>query len=194
MLGQFLGCSVAVALALRCPDLVGSLVLLRATTFRVCEQMWSQCLVPPTCDWRCDPTHTITPPCPPLMAASDPQDFWSGASTAKIPGGLSEGDDIRPSQIRASAAESTLMISDAFAARGHYAESKCPSSSLLARRTGSSTSTSSQHDFMLSYRQTLHRVPGVGHGAPNCYEQGLGRNQGGCRAGVGSDFGTPRAA
>ena len=41
---------------------------------------------------------------------------------------------LRPSQIRASAAETALMIPDAFALSKRYADLKMPSSSLPARK------------------------------------------------------------
>jgi pimeloyl-ACP methyl ester carboxylesterase len=70
----------------------------------------------------------------------------------------------RPSQIRASAAESALMIPDAFAARGRYADLKMPVVILAGEddRLIDIDEQSARLHAAIPH-STLHRIPSAGH-------------------------------
>ena len=70
----------------------------------------------------------------------------------------------RPSQIRASAAESAMMIPDAFAARDHYANLKMPVVIIAGeddRLIDIDDQSARLHAEIAG--STLHRIPGAGH-------------------------------
>jgi pimeloyl-ACP methyl ester carboxylesterase len=70
----------------------------------------------------------------------------------------------RPSQLRASAAESALMIPATFSARSHYADLKMPVAIIAGeedRLIDFDRQSARLHDDIA--QSTLHRVPGAGH-------------------------------
>jgi len=71
---------------------------------------------------------------------------------------------LRPSQIRASAAESALMIPDAFALQAHYSELKMPVV-IVAGRDDRLVTTEHQSARLHSeiHQSTFHSIPGAGH-------------------------------
>jgi pimeloyl-ACP methyl ester carboxylesterase len=71
---------------------------------------------------------------------------------------------LRPSQLRASAAESALMIPDAFALQSHYSELKMPVV-IVAGRDDKLVTTERQSARLHSEipQSTFHSIPAVGH-------------------------------
>ena len=121
VLGHSWGCSVAVALAHKYPELVRGLVLASGyyyPTVRAdvvgdvgsCGARWS----------ASDALLGLPDPEPADVAAHDAENLRAAAGPAKF-AGFPKAMAVRPSQIRASAAESALMVPDAFAAQGSYA-------------------------------------------------------------------------
>ncbi len=126
VLGHSWGASVAVALAAKYPSMVAALVLASGYYYpsvRADVVALSGPAVPVIGDLV---RYTLSPILSrmlwPLFLAKI---FGPAPVPAKFRGFPKEMS-FRPSQIRASAAESALMIPDAFAARGHYAALRMP--------------------------------------------------------------------
>jgi pimeloyl-ACP methyl ester carboxylesterase len=126
VLGHSWGSSVAVALALRFPDTVRGLVLASGyyyPTLRPDVVALSTPAIPVVGDVL---GHTLSPLLSrlmwPLMLAKIFGPRSAPAKFERFPKEMA----LRPSQIRASAAESALMIPDAFHFEGKYAELKMP--------------------------------------------------------------------
>ena len=107
--------------------------------------------------------------------AEVPQKFTNG-----FPAGLA----LRPSQLRASAAESALMIPDAFGMRGKYGELTMPVV-IIAGELDRLIDTDRQSGQL--HRDVGHSYlpfgAGLGtHGAPDGHERGHGRNRRGGRS------------
>ena len=71
---------------------------------------------------------------------------------------------LRPSQIRAAAAESTMMIPDAFRTRHQYADLKMPVVIIAGDKDGlidTDTQSARLHSDISQSR--FHRIPGNGH-------------------------------
>ena len=127
VLGHSWGASVAMALALEHPDSVKALVLASGyyyPTARADVVAMSGPAIPILGDIL---RYTLAPLLGRLM--------WPGAlrkifGPAEVPRkfteGFPKGMALRPSQLRASAAESALMIPDAFGTRGRYGELEMP--------------------------------------------------------------------
>ncbi len=90
--------------------------------------------------------------------------FGPAPTPEKLTDGFPKEMTFRPSQIRSSAADSALMIPDAFAARDHYSDLKMPVVIVageedrivdIDNRSGRLHGAMSQGVF--------HRVPGAGH-------------------------------
>jgi pimeloyl-ACP methyl ester carboxylesterase len=90
--------------------------------------------------------------------------FGPASVPEKFEDGFPKEMTFRPSQIRASAAESALMIPGAFAARGHYAELKMPVV-ILAGEEDRLIDIDEQSARLHSElpNSTIHRVRGAGH-------------------------------
>jgi pimeloyl-ACP methyl ester carboxylesterase len=126
VLGHSWGASVAVALALKYPDLIRGLVLASGYYYPTARSdviaMGAPAL-PLIGDLL---SHTLSPLISraiwPLMMAKV---FGPQSVPGKF-GAFPKEMALRPSQIRASAAESALMIPDAFKLRNHYPDLKMP--------------------------------------------------------------------
>jgi pimeloyl-ACP methyl ester carboxylesterase len=126
VLGHSWGASVAVALALKYPDLVRALVLASGyyyPTARPDVIAMGAPALPVIGDIL---GHTLSPLISraiwPLMMAK----IFGPASVPEKFAAFPKEMALRPSQIRASAAESALMIPDAFSLRNRYADLKMP--------------------------------------------------------------------
>ena len=126
VLGHSWGASVAVALALKYPDLVRGLVLASGyyyPTARPDVVAMGAPALPVIGDIL---SHTLSPLISraiwPLMMAK----IFGPRSVPEKFGAFPKEMALRPSQIRASAAESALMIPDAFKLRNQYADLKMP--------------------------------------------------------------------
>jgi pimeloyl-ACP methyl ester carboxylesterase len=126
VLGHSWGASVALALALKFPDLVRGLVLASGyyyPTVRPDVIAMGAPALPVIGDIL---SHTVSPLISraiwPLMMAK----IFGPPSVPEKFGAFPKEMALRPSQIRASAAESALMIPDAFSLRNRYADLKMP--------------------------------------------------------------------
>jgi pimeloyl-ACP methyl ester carboxylesterase len=164
VLGHSWGASVAVALALKYPAFVRALVLASGyfyPTFRSDVVFLSGPSIPGIGDLM---SHTISPILGRIMR---PLFMRKMFGPAPVPGKFDEFPKemaLRPSQIRASAAETALMIPDAFALSKRYAELKMPVV-IVAGQEDRLIDTDKQsarlHEDVT--HSTLHRVPGAGH-------------------------------
>ena len=165
VLGHSWGCSVAVALALRSPSLVRSLVLASGYYFpsvRADVVTMSGPAMPVLGDAI---RYTLSPVLARLMWPLLTRKIFGPAPVPeKFENGFPKEMTFRPSQIRASAAESALMIPGAFAACGHYAELKMPVV-ILAGEEDRLIDIDEQSARLHSElpNSTIHRVPGAGH-------------------------------
>ena len=165
VLGHSWGCSVAVALALRSPNLVGSLVLASGyyfPTVRADVVAMSGPAVPGLGDAI---RYTLSPLLARIMWPLLTRKIFGPASVPeKFEAGFPKEMTFRPSQIRASAAESALMIPGAFAARGHYAKLKMPVV-IIAGEEDRLIDIDEQSARLHSElpNSTIHRVPRAGH-------------------------------
>jgi pimeloyl-ACP methyl ester carboxylesterase len=164
VLGHSWGASVAVALALKFPDLVRGLVLASGyyyPTLRPDVVALSAPAVPVVGDVL---GHTLSPIISrmlwPLMMA---EIFRSASMPAKFEGFPKEMA-VCPSQIRTSAAESELMIPDAFHFRNQYASLKMPVV-IIAGEEDRLINIDKQSARLHSdvSQSTFHRIPGTGH-------------------------------
>src|SRR4029450_11982655 len=79
-------------------------------------------------------------------------------------GGFPKALALRPSQIRAAAAESALMIPDAFAFRGDYATLKMPVVIIAGEEDRLIDIDKQSARLHRDVKQSmLHRIPGTGH-------------------------------
>ena len=165
VLGHSWGCSVAVALALRSPHLVGSLVLSSGYYFpsvRADVVTLSGPAIPVLGDLI---RYTLSPVLARLMWPLLTRKLFGPASVPqKFEDGFPKEMTFRPSHIRASAAESALMIPEAFAARGHYGELRIPVV-ILAGEKDRLIDVDAQSARLHSElpNSTFHRVTGAGH-------------------------------
>ena len=164
VLGHSWGASVALAMALKYPDMVGGLILASGyfyPTLRGDVVILSGPSFPLIGDIM---SHTISPILARVMRPLFMRKIFGPAPIpkkfAKFPKELA----LRPSQIRASAAETALMISDAFASCKDYANLKMPVVIIAGEQDRlvdiNKQSARLHRDVTQS---TLHRVPGVGH-------------------------------
>jgi pimeloyl-ACP methyl ester carboxylesterase len=164
VLGHSSGASVAVALALKFPDLVRGLVLASGyyyPTLRPDVVALSAPAVPIVGDVL---GHTLSPIMSrlmwPLMMAKI---FGPRSAPAKF-GRFPKEMALRPSQIRASAAESALMIPDAFHFEDKYADLKMPVV-IIAGEDDRLIDIDKQSARLHSdvSQSAFHRVPRTGH-------------------------------
>lgn len=164
VLGHSWGASVAVALALKHPDLIRGLVLASGYYYPTARPDVIAMGVPALPVVGDVISHTLSP----LISRM----IWP-LMMAKIFGPRSVPDKfaafpkemaLRPSQIRASAAESALMIPDAFGLRNRYAELKMPVIIIAGeedRLIDIDTQSARLHSDIPQSR--FHRVAGNGH-------------------------------
>jgi pimeloyl-ACP methyl ester carboxylesterase len=163
-LGHSWGASVAVALALKYPTLVQGLVLASGyyyPTLRPDVVALSAPAVPLVGDVL---GHTLSPIVSRLMWPLLMAKIFGPRSVPKKFEGFPKEMALRPSQIRASAAESALMIPDAFHHRHEYANLKMPVVIVAGNEDRlvdiDAQSTRLHRDVPQS---RFHRVPGTGH-------------------------------
>ena len=164
VLGHSWGASVAVALALKYPTLVQGLVLASGyyyPTLRPDVVTLSAPAVPLVGDIL---GHTLSPIVSRVMWPLLMAKIFGPRSVPRKFEGFPKEMALRPSQIRASAAESALMIPDAFHYRDEYTNLKMPV--VIVAGDGDrlvdidAQSTRLHRDVPQS---KFHRVPGTGH-------------------------------
>jgi pimeloyl-ACP methyl ester carboxylesterase len=164
VLGHSWGASVAVALALKYPKLVQGLVLASGyyyPTFRPDVVALSAPAVPFVGDVL---GYTLSPIVSRLMWPLLMAKIFGPRSVPKKFGGFPKEMAVRPSQIRASAAESALMIPDAFHFRDEYSNLKMPVVIVAGEedRLVDIDAQSARFHGDLS-QSSFHRVPENGH-------------------------------
>jgi pimeloyl-ACP methyl ester carboxylesterase len=164
VLGHSWGASVAVALALKYPGLVQGLVLASGyyyPTLRPDVLALSAPALPLVGDIL---RHTISPIVGRVMWPLLMAKIFGPRSVPKKFEGFPKEMALRPSQLRASAAESALMIPDAFQFRDQYANLKMPTVLVAGdedRLIDIDTQSTRLHRDVPQSR--FHRVPGAGH-------------------------------
>ena len=164
VLGHSWGASVAVALALKYPKLVQGLVLASGyyyPTLRPDVVALSAPAVPLVGDVL---GHTLSPIVSRLMWPLLMAKIFGPRSVPKKFEGFPKEMALRPSQIRASAAESALMIPDAFHFRDQYSNLKMPVVIVAGdedRLVDIDAQSTRLHRDVPQSR--FHRVPGTGH-------------------------------
>jgi len=163
-LGHSWGASVAVALALKYPTLVQGLVLASGyyyPTLRPDVVALSAPAVPLVGDVL---GHTLSPIVSRVMWPLLMAKIFGPRSVPKKFEGFPKEMALRPSQIRASAAESALMIPDAFHYRDEYTNLKMPVVIVAGdedRLVDIDAQSTRLHRDVPQSR--FHRVPGTGH-------------------------------
>ena len=164
VLGHSWGASVAVALALKYPTLVQGLVLASGyyyPTLRPDVVTLSAPAVPLVGDIL---GHTLSPIVSRVMWPLLMAKIFGPRSVPRKFEGFPKEMALRPSQIRASAAESALMIPDAFHYRDEYTNLKMPVVIVAGDEDRlvdiDAQSTRLHRDVPQS---KFHRVPGTGH-------------------------------
>jgi pimeloyl-ACP methyl ester carboxylesterase len=163
VLGHSWGASVAIALALQNPQLVTRLILASGYYYPTVR---SDVLL----SWQAIPvvgdiiSHTLSPLLARLMwPVLINKIFGPSAVPAKF-AGFPKELALRPSQLRASAAESALMIPAAFALHKDYAGLTMPVA-IIAGDDDKLVDTDKQSARLHRdvTQSTLHRLPGIGH-------------------------------
>jgi pimeloyl-ACP methyl ester carboxylesterase len=164
VLGHSWGASVAIALALKHPELVRGLVLASGyyyPTARGDVVALSAPAVPLAGDVI---SHTLSPIVSRVMWPLLMAKIFGPQSVPKKFDGFPKELAVRPSQIRASAAESALMIPDAFTFQDQYTALKMPVSIVAGeddRLVDIDEQSSRLHADVV--QSTFHRIPGTGH-------------------------------
>ena len=126
VLGHSWGASVAIALALKHPEIVASLILASGyyyPTPRVDVLLLSEPAVPVVGDIL---SHTVSPILGRLLWPLIMRKIFGPATVPDKFRSFPKEMALRPSQIRASAAETALMVPNAFALRGQYTKLAIP--------------------------------------------------------------------
>jgi len=164
ILGHSWGASVAAALALKYPEAVKSLVLASGYYYpsaRADVVLASGPAVPVLGDIM---RYTLAPILGRMMWPLLMRKIFGPASMPEKFGGFPKEMALRPSQIRASAAESALMIPGAFAMKGHYAGLQMPLVIIAGdgdRLIHINDQSARLHEDVS--QSTFHRVRGAGH-------------------------------
>lgn len=164
ILGHSWGCSVAVALAHKYPDLVGGLVLASGyyyPTARLDVVGLGVPAVPVAGDVI---RYTISPVLSRLMWPLLMRKIFGPEPVPGKFAGFPKAMAVRPSQIRASAAESALMAPDALATRDTYARLKMPVAIIAGaedRLVDAEDQSARLHGDIP--HSSFHRIPGAGH-------------------------------
>ena len=164
VLGHSWGASVAVALALKYPAFVRALVLASGyfyPTFRSDVVFLSGPSIPGIGDIM---SHTISPILGRIMRPLFMRKMFGPAPVPRKFDEFPKEMALRPSQIRASAAETALMIPDAFALSKRYTDLKMPVV-IVAGQEDRLIDIDKQSARLHAdvTHSTLHRVPGAGH-------------------------------
>jgi pimeloyl-ACP methyl ester carboxylesterase len=164
VLGHSWGASVAVALALKYPGLVRGLVLASGYYYPTVRPDVVAMAVPALPLIGDLLSHTVSPLISraawPLMMTK----IFGPRSVPRKFEAFPKEMALRPSQIRASAAESALMIPDAFHLRNQYADLKMPVVIIAGEEDqliDIDTQSARLHSDVSQSR--FHRVPGNGH-------------------------------
>lgn len=164
VLGHSWGASVALALALKHPEMVGGLILASGyyyPTTRPDFLALSGLAVPVIGDVV---RHTLSPILGRLMWPLIMRKIFGPAPVPAKFNGFPKEMALRPLQIRASATESALLIANAFAAQGNYANLSMPVV-IVAGENDRLVDINAQSARL--HREVphsaLHRVPGTGH-------------------------------
>jgi pimeloyl-ACP methyl ester carboxylesterase len=164
VLGHSWGASVAVALAIRHPSSVEALVLASGYYFptaRADVAAASVAAIPGLGDIV---SHTISPIVSRLMWRAMLRKLFGPRSVPEKFAGFPKEMAVRPSQMRASAAEAALMFPGAFAASKTYGELEMPTI-ILAGENDRLIDINEQsvrlHDEVKQSK--LHRIAGAGH-------------------------------
>jgi len=164
VLGHSFGCAVAIALASKYPECVSSLVLTSGYYYpsaRLDVVAMSQPAVPVAGDVI---RYSVSPIISRLMwPRMTRKAFWPAGVPGKY-NAFPKELAFRPSQIRASAEESALMMPHALLVSGHYPELKMPVI-ILAGAQDRVVDTDGQSARLHAdvAQSAFHRVPGVGH-------------------------------
>jgi pimeloyl-ACP methyl ester carboxylesterase len=164
VLGHSWGASVAVALGLKYPDAVVGLILASGyyyPTMRADVVLLSGPAVPVIGDIM---RHTLSPVLARMMWPLAIRKMFGPSPVPMKFGGFPKALALRPSQIRAAAAESALMIPNAFAFRGDYAALKMPVVIIAGEEDRLIDIDKQSARLHRNVKQsTLHRVAGTGH-------------------------------
>jgi len=163
VLGHSWGASVAVALALKYPDLVRGLVLASGYYYPTVRSDVLALSVPalPFGDVIC---HTVSPIASRVMWPVVMAKIFGPQSVPKKFQAFPKEMAVRPSQIKASAAESALMVPDAFAFKDQYAELKMPVSIIAGEEDRLIDIDKQSRRLHANVAQSrFHPVPGNGH-------------------------------
>jgi len=163
VLGHSWGASVAIALALRDPALVSRLVLASGYYYPTVrgDVLFSWQAIPVIGDIL---SYTLSPILARVMWPALMKKIFGPSVVPKKFAGFPKEMALRPSQLRASAAESALMVPAAFASRKDYAALTMPVA-IIAGEDDKLVDTDKQSARLHQdiTQSTLRRVPGVGH-------------------------------
>ena len=164
VLGHSWGCSVAVALAHRYPDLVGRLVLVSGYYYPTMRADVLGTAVPAVPVFGDVLRYAVSPILTRLMWPRLLRKIFCPQPVPEKFSGFPKAMAVRPSQIRASAAKSALMVPSAFAARGSYPCLRMPVSIVVGAEDRlvdpEAQSARLRRDIA---RSSLHVVAGAGH-------------------------------
>jgi pimeloyl-ACP methyl ester carboxylesterase len=164
VLGHSWGASVAVALELKYPNLVQGLVLASGYYYPTLRPDVVALSAPAVLLVGDVLRYTISPILGRVMWPLLMTKIFGPRSVPKKFEGFPKEMALRPSQIRASAAESALMIPDAFYFRDEYANLKMPMVIVAGeedRLVDIDTQSTRLHSDIP--QSSFHRVPGTGH-------------------------------
>jgi len=164
VLGHSWGASVAIALALKYPKAVSALILASGyyyPTIRADVIALSLPAVPVIGDIL---RHTVSPLGSRLLWPLVMRKIFGPAPVPKKFDRFPKEMAVRPSQLRASAAESFLMIPDAFAFRGRYADLRMPVVIIAGEQDRLVDIERQSGRLHRQIKQSVfHRVRGAGH-------------------------------
>lgn len=164
ILGHSWGCSVAVALAHKYPDLVSGLVLASGYYYPSARLDVVGMGVPAVPVLGDVLRYTISPVLSRLMWPLLMRKIFGPEAVPEKFAGFPKAMALRPSQIRASAAESALMVPDALAAGDTYSRLKMPVAIIAGdddRLIDAEDQSTRLHGDIP--HSSFHRIPGAGH-------------------------------
>jgi pimeloyl-ACP methyl ester carboxylesterase len=164
VLGHSWGASVAVALAIRYPSFVEALVLASGYYFPTARTDVAGALLPAIPGLGDVISHTVLPILSRLMWPLMLRKMFGPRSVPEKFSGFPVEMAVRPSQIRASAAEAALMIPAAFVSSKTYGELEMPTIILAGeddRLIDINEQSVRLHDEVKQSK--LHRIAGAGH-------------------------------